>query len=107
MVEQGFAVPRASDAQEYIFDGGDHDPKVRLREDLSQVGLDPEDTVIQYETADGKTNVESGCRVAIYAPRFASVRKRQTSQEREIAMRGNQMDSSGFVFVWRIVRQIL
>lgn len=87
MVEQGFAVPRTSDAQEYIFDGGDHDPKVRLREDLSQVGLDAEDTVIQYETADGKINVESGCRVAIYAPRFASVRKRQSTQERELAMR--------------------
>ncbi len=87
MVEQGFAVPRTSDAQEYIFDGGDHDPKVRLREDLSQVGLDAEDTVIQYETADGKINVERGCRVAIYAPRFASVRKRQSTQERELAMR--------------------
>ena len=87
MVEQGFAVPRTSDAQEYIFDGGDHDPKVRLREDLSQVGLDAEDTVIQYETADGKTNVESGCRVAIYAPRFASVRKRQSTQEKDFALR--------------------
>ena len=87
MIEQGFAVPRTSDAQEYIFDGGDHDPKVRLREDLSQVGLDAEDTVIQYETADGKTNVESGCRVAIYAPRFASVRKRQSTQERDLALR--------------------
>jgi len=87
MVEQGFAVPRTSDAQEYIFDGGDHDPKVRLREDLSQAGLDAEDTVIQYETADGKTNVQAGCRVAIYAPRFASVRKRQSTQERDFALR--------------------
>ena len=87
MCEQGFAVPRVSDAQEYIFDGGDHDPKVRLREDLTQVGLDAEDTVIQYETVDGKTNVESGCRVAIYAPRFGSVRKRQSTRERELAMR--------------------
>ena len=87
MCEQGFAVPRASDAQEYIFDGGDHDPKVRLREDLTQVGLDAEDTVIQYETVDGKTNVESGCRVAIYAPRFGSVRKRQSTRERDLAMR--------------------
>ncbi|HUP82450.1 MAG TPA: DUF11 domain-containing protein [Pirellula sp.] len=87
MCEQGFAVPRASDAQEYIFDGGDHDPKVRLREDLTQVGLDAEDTVIQFETVDGKTNVESGCRVAIYAPRFGSVRKRQSTRERDLAMR--------------------
>ncbi len=87
MVEQGFAVPRASDPQEYIFDGGDHDPQVRLKSDLTQVGLDPEDTVIQYETVDGKTSVESGCRVSVYAPRFASVRKRQSTRESELAMR--------------------
>ena len=87
MIEQGFAVPRATDAQEYIFDGGDHDPKVRLRQDLSQAGLDAEDTVIQFETVDGKTNVESGCRVAIYAPRFGSVRKRQSTRERDLALR--------------------
>ena len=87
MIEQGFAVPRASDPQEYIFDGGDQDPQVRLKTDLTQVGLDPEDTVIQYETMDGKTKVESGCRVAIYAPRFASVRKRQSTRESELAMR--------------------
>ena len=87
MSEQGFAVPRATDSQEYIFDGGDHDPKVRLRQDLSQAGLDAEDTVIQFETVDGKTNVESGCRVAIYAPRFGSVRKRQSARERDMALR--------------------
>ncbi|MCY2979088.1 MAG: hypothetical protein NTU79_10535 [Planctomycetota bacterium] len=87
MVEQGCAVPRTSDPQEYIFDGGDHDPQVRLKADLTQVGLDPEDTVIQYETLDGKTSVVSGCRVSVYAPRFASVRKRQSTQESELAMR--------------------
>ena len=87
MPAQGFAVPRSTDPQEYIFDGGDHDPQVRLKSDLTQVGLDPEDTVIQYETVDGETNVESGCRVAIYAPRFASVRKRQSTRENELSMR--------------------
>lgn len=87
MPDQGFAVPRAADPQEYIFDGGDHDPQVRLKADLTQVGLDPEDTVIQYETVDGKTSVESGCRVAIYAPRFASVRKRQSTREKDLSMR--------------------
>jgi uncharacterized repeat protein (TIGR01451 family) len=100
MVDQGFAVPRSSDPQEFIFDGGDHDPQVRLRSDLTQVGLDPEDTVIQYETVDGKTNVESGCRVAIYAPRFASVRKLQSTRESELAMRARttlQPDSPGTI----------
>lgn len=81
-----FAVPRESDPQEYLFDGGDHDPKVQVRRDNSYIGLDPEDTVIQYETMDGKVHVDSGCRVAIYAPRFASVRKRYNPVERDLSM---------------------
>lgn len=81
-----FAVPRESDPQEYLFDGGDQEPKVRVRRDNSYIGLDPEDTVIQYETLDGKVHVDSGCRVAIYAPRFASVRKRYNPVERDQSM---------------------
>jgi uncharacterized repeat protein (TIGR01451 family) len=81
-----FAVPRESDPQEYLFDGGDQEPKVRVRRDNSYIGLDPEDTVIQYETMDGKVHVDSGCRVAIYAPRFASVRKRYNPVERDQSM---------------------
>ncbi len=81
-----FAVPRESDPQEYLFDGGDQEPKVRVRRDNSYIGLDPEDTVIQYETMDGKVHVDSGCRVAIYAPRFASVRKRYAPVERDQTM---------------------
>jgi uncharacterized repeat protein (TIGR01451 family) len=49
--------------------------------------LDPEDTVIQYETMDGKTHVQSGCRVAIYAPRFAAVRKRTGPMTADLALR--------------------
>jgi uncharacterized repeat protein (TIGR01451 family) len=82
-----FAVPRQSDPQEYLFDGGDRGPTVRLRKDDSLSGLDTEDTVIQYETADGKSDVVSGCRVAIYAPRFASVRKRMSTAQSDVAMR--------------------
>ncbi len=82
-----FAVPRQSDPQEYLFDGGDRGPTVRLRKDDSLSGLDTEDTVIQYETADGKSDVVSGCRVAIYAPRFASVRKRTSTAQSDVAMR--------------------
>jgi uncharacterized repeat protein (TIGR01451 family) len=78
---------RCADPQEYIFDGGDRDPQVRLRDDMTQSGLDPEDTVIQYTTANGQTLVQSGCRVAIYAPRFASVRKRTGPQTAELALR--------------------
>jgi uncharacterized repeat protein (TIGR01451 family) len=82
-----FAAPRQSDPQEYLFDGGDRGPTVRLRKDDSLSGLDTEDTVIQYETADGKSDVVSGCRVAIYAPRFASVRKRMSTAQSDVAMR--------------------
>lgn len=82
-----FAVPRQADPQEYLFDGGDRGPTVRLRKDDSLSGLDTEDTVIQYETADGKSDVVSGCRVAIYAPRFASVRKRTSTAQNDVAMR--------------------
>lgn len=78
---------RCADPQEYIFDGGDRDPQVRLREDLTQTGLDPEDTVIQYTTKTGVTEVQSGCRVAIYAPRFGSVRKRTGVLTTDLALR--------------------
>ncbi|MFM8571641.1 MAG: hypothetical protein ACKOAU_08605, partial [Pirellula sp.] len=83
---------RCMDPQEYIFDGGDRDPPVRLKEDLSQVGLDPEDTVIQYTTKTGMTEVQAGCRVAIYAPRFGSVRKRTGVLESELALRPQTAD---------------
>ncbi len=67
--------PRHIDPQEYVYDGGDRDPQARLREDLSVVGLDSEDTVIRFETQSGSVELQSGCRVPIYAPRFASTRK--------------------------------
>ncbi|XZE18744.1 hypothetical protein SH449x_004046 [Pirellulaceae bacterium SH449] len=84
--EFAFAIPREADPQEYIFDGGDRNAKVQVRKDNTYIGLDPEDTVIQYETMDGKVHVDSGCRVAIYAPRFASVRKRYNPVERDFNM---------------------
>ncbi len=67
--------PRESDPQEYLYDGGDRDPQALLRQDLSVVGLDSEDTVIRFETESGETQLQSGCRVPIYAPRFAAIRK--------------------------------
>jgi uncharacterized repeat protein (TIGR01451 family) len=38
-------------------------------------GLDPEDTVLHFDTADGRTVVKPTNSVCIYAPRFAAVRK--------------------------------
>ena len=55
---------------EYIFDGGDNDGQVRVRDDWSLLGLDPEDTVAHYDTLDGRTIVKPTHRVCIYAPPF-------------------------------------
>jgi uncharacterized repeat protein (TIGR01451 family) len=60
---------------EYIFDGGDHNGGVKVRDDWSLEGLDEEDTIIHYDTLDGRTVVKPSNRVCIYAPRFAAVRK--------------------------------
>jgi uncharacterized repeat protein (TIGR01451 family) len=63
------------DQQEYIFDGGDRDPAVVVISDGSVAGLQVEDTVMHYETEDGRLLVDPSCRTKIYAPRFAAVRK--------------------------------
>ncbi len=60
---------------EYVCDGGD-DRRVAGRGANGQaVGLDAEDTIVQYETRDGEPRTQASNRVCIYAPRFAAVRK--------------------------------
>lgn len=66
---------QSTDVQEYLFDGGDQDPRLVLRRDGSVVGLDPTDTVAYYQTYDGKNCITPTNRVPIYAPRFGAVRK--------------------------------
>ncbi|MFO0924659.1 MAG: hypothetical protein U0905_19490 [Pirellulales bacterium] len=67
--------PTGFDAQEYVFDGGDRFPKVVIMKDGTAANLQPEDTVVQFELENGNVCVEEACRAAIYAPRFASVRR--------------------------------
>lgn len=43
--------------------------------DRTILGLDAEDTVAQYDTVDGRTEVEASNPVCLYAPRFAAVRQ--------------------------------
>ncbi len=62
-------------AQEYIFDGGDQQPAVVIKEDWTTAGVDPTDTVIYYETLAGSVCVRPTNRVPIYAPRFGAVRQ--------------------------------
>jgi uncharacterized repeat protein (TIGR01451 family) len=63
------------DMQEYLFDGGDLDPALVVRNDASVAGLNPTDTLAYYETYDGKLCVVPTNRVPIYAPRFGAVRQ--------------------------------
>ncbi len=60
---------------EFLVDGGDFDPQVRVRDDWELQGLTPEETVAHFDTLDGRTIVEPSNRVCIYAPRFNAVRK--------------------------------
>jgi uncharacterized repeat protein (TIGR01451 family) len=68
-------IPGPWPADEYLFDGGDRDTSAEVQQDWSVTGLDQEDTIAHYDTLDGRTEVKAANRVAIYAPRFASVRK--------------------------------
>ncbi len=60
---------------EYLCDGGDELPTARVRRDWSVDGLELEDTIVHYDTVQGKTYVEPSNRVCLYSPRFAAVRK--------------------------------
>jgi len=60
---------------EYICDGGPQSAGVKVRADWLLDGLEAEDTLVHYDTIDGRTVVEPSNRVCIYAPRFAAVRK--------------------------------
>lgn len=70
-------IPGTWPRDEYLFDGGDHPPGVVVSQDWTVRGLELEDTVAHYDTLDGQRLVEPACRVCIYAPRFAAVRKVQ------------------------------
>jgi uncharacterized repeat protein (TIGR01451 family) len=69
----GRSPPWPSD--EYICDGGDREQQVHVARNFDVGGIDPEDTVVHYDTLDGQTRVQASNRVCIYAPRFAAVRQ--------------------------------
>ncbi|MFK7778194.1 MAG: hypothetical protein QM501_08745 [Gimesia sp.] len=58
---------------EYLFDGGDRENPVHY-DDYSRLGLDTEDTIVEYQTHKGKHELRKSNRVAVYAPRFAAIR---------------------------------
>jgi len=62
-------------AEEYLADGGDGQQPAGANREGQVLGLDPEDTVVQFDTLDGRTLVEASNRVHIYSPRFLAVRQ--------------------------------
>lgn len=73
-------MPRRQNVQEYVFDGGDQQPRVIIKKDWTPAGVDPTDTVVYYETETGEICVQPTNRVPIYAPRFGAVRKIRGAQ---------------------------
>lgn len=63
------------DPQEFLCDGGDHDPHAALTRSDQIIGLQPEDTVSHYTTEDGDIEFTASNRVCVYSPRFGSVRR--------------------------------
>lgn len=72
----GIAGPWPRD--EYLHDGGDHGSPAAVLKDRRVRGVEPEDTVVQFDTLDGRTLIQPSNRVHLYAPRFAAVRHVQT-----------------------------
>lgn len=58
---------------EYVFDGGDRNNKAAMHSS-SRSGLDSEDTVAAFVDHTGTAKTTPSNRVAVYAPRFGSVR---------------------------------
>ena len=71
---------------EYLCDGGDglYTSYAGLSEER---GLEPTDTVAQYDTDDGQAHIVASNRVCIYAPRFAATRRITGLRNREVVAR--------------------
>ena len=60
---------------ELLLDGGDRGVQVLVTDDWDLRGLDSEDTIVHFDTLDGRRIVDASNQVAIYAPRFAATRR--------------------------------
>jgi uncharacterized repeat protein (TIGR01451 family) len=61
-------------SDELLCDGGDRKLPVLVAPDWRLYGLDMQDTVVHFDTLDGRTMVEPSNCVCVYAPRFGAVR---------------------------------
>jgi uncharacterized repeat protein (TIGR01451 family) len=69
----GIIPPWPSD--EYLRDGGNAGPPLRVGPNGELLGLEMEDTVARYSTLDGRTVVEPSNKVSLYSPHFHAVRQ--------------------------------
>ena len=60
---------------EYVVNGGDSHAQVISRKDWSVDNLDVEDSVVHFDTVDGRILTEPSNRVFLYSPRFGAVRQ--------------------------------
>jgi len=65
--------PSENYPDEYIFDGGDRNDPIHYGI-YNRLGLDTEDTIAEFHDDEGERFTKSTNRVAIYAPRFGSLR---------------------------------
>lgn len=73
MVEMAMMPNPETFPDEYLCDGGDRDWPVHYGES-QRLGLDTEDTVIEYVDHEGKERMKPSNKICVYAPRFAAVR---------------------------------
>ncbi len=85
----GISLPWPHD--EYLADGGDKEVPVTVNAQGQVNGLELEDTIVHFDTLDGRTLVEPSNRVNIYAPRFAAVR---AVEETRSSKRRDQIEAS-------------
>jgi len=75
----GIARPWPHD--EYLHDGGDRGAQVTVSDNGQINGLEMEDTIVHFDTVDGRRLVEPSNRVSLYAPRFGAVRQVTVARE--------------------------
>ncbi len=90
--------------QEYLCDGGDKPPLVKVDVNNQPMGLGTQDTVVTYDNRDGRPEVAASNCVCVYAPRFAAVRKVSTAAAggRAIAAVGFDVPASATPMAGRV-----
>lgn len=94
----GIAGPWPRD--EYLHDGGDFVTPAVVRANGAVSGLEQDDTIVHFDTLDGRTLVQPSNRVHIYAPRFGAVRRVDG-----LAANTGQQVPSGASDTWKLAQE--